>query len=565
MPDIPSLSILVVDDAAWLRAMLRDCIAMLGYAVIEAGDGAEAVAKFREHRPDMVLMDMVMPNLDGIAATRAIRQACGERWVPIIMISADDDQDRLVHALTQGCDDYLTKPVNLQILAAKIQAFRRVAEMQSEMDRQREELRRYRDYAEEELSLIQHIMTRLVRRGRDDHAQLQVWNDPARGASGDIVLSVQAENGVHYLMLADATGHGLAAAVTLIPVANVFFAMATKGFNVGTIVEEMNQQVRSYCPVERFVALTLVAVKPQSDIIAVWNGGNPPVVVLDAAGSVVRQFRSRLMPLGILGSGMFSPATEFLHYGEDLQLALFSDGLIEAGNGEQYGLDRLLSVLTRVPAAMRFEAVQQDLQRFLGDIDPHDDVSFTLLDCRHESIRQASSDVVQPQRDGVSAERSWHLNAQLSAEQLRQVDLVPMVVDWASKMGLSRERSGDFFVVMTELFINALDHGLLELPSELKQAVDGFERYFELRQERLQQLNTGEIRLFVSQSRVGDRDVIGVRLRDSGKGFLHQNYLTVDADQGAMRSGRGIALVRKLCKHVEYFGEGNEVYAELGV
>jgi anti-sigma regulatory factor (Ser/Thr protein kinase) len=161
------------------------------------------------------------------------------------------------------------------------------------------------------------------------------------------------------------------------------------------------------------------------------------------------------------------------------------------------------------------------------------------------------------------AERGWHLHAQLSAEQLRQVDLVPMVVDRALKMGLPRDRSGDFFIVMTELFVNALDHGLLELPSGLKQATDGFERYFELRQQRLQQLGTGEIQLIVSRRRLGDRDVIGIRLRDSGKGFLHEHYLKVGADQGEKRSGRGIALVRALCRRVEYSGPGNEVYAEL--
>src|SRR5690606_35306575 len=323
---------------------------------------------------------------------------------------------------------------------------------------------------------------------------------PARGASGDIVLSVQSENGVQYLMLADATGHGLPAAVTLIPVTNVFFAMATKGFNISTIVEEMNQQVRSFCPVERFVALTIVALKPQSDLIEVWNGGNPPAIVLSENGTIVRQFKSRHMPLGILGNDMFSSATELLHYGEDLQLAVFSDGLIEAGDGEQYGIERLLNVLTRTPARERLTQLQADFFGFLGDVDPHDDVTFTLLDCRRDHIDDRGGDSVQLARPSETLERAWHLNARLSADQLRQVDFVPMVVDWAAKMGLSREQTGNFFIVMTELYVNALDHGLLELPSEIKQAADGFERYFELRQQRLQQLGSGEIHLTVTQS-----------------------------------------------------------------
>ena len=561
------LSVLVVDDVAYLRAMLREFIAMLGHDVIEAENGVDAIAQFEKHQPNMVLMDMVMPDLDGLEATKAIRKLSGERWVPIIMISADDDLENLVRSLNQGCDDYLIKPVNLQILAAKIQAFRRVAAMQAEMDRQREELRGYRDYAEEELNLTEHIMGRLVRRGDQDNQGLQVWSDAVQGASGDIVLSALADNGVQYLMLADATGHGLAAAVTLIPITNVFYAMTSKGFNVATIVEEMNQQVRSFCPVERFVALTLVAVKPQADIIEVWNGGNPPVIVLTERGAIVRAFKSKHMPLGILNDQQFSAATEFLHYNGNLQLALFSDGLIEAGAGEQYGTERLLTVLTSGDAATRLPRLRADFTQFLGAAKPHDDVSFTLLDCVREVPELPPEETVESQRICKLGAREWHIDALLSAEQLREVDFVPMMVEWGHKMGLSREGSGNFFVVMTELFVNALDHGLLELPSELKQSDDGFERYFELRQTRLQQLNTGQIHIVVAQITSDGEDVLAIRLRDSGSGFLHQLYNTKDSANdlatNVSHSGRGIALVQKLCRFVEYLGTGNEVYAEL--
>jgi len=341
--------------------------------------------------------------------------------------------------------------------------------------------------------------------------------------------------------------------------------MASKGFNVATIVEEMNQQVRSFCPVERFVALTLVAVKPQADIIEVWNGGNPPVIVLDETGAIVRTFKSKHMPLGILNEHQFSAVTEFLHYNDNLQLALFSDGLIEAGAGEQYGTERLLAVLTSGDAATRLQRLQADFSHFLGAAKPHDDVSFTLLDCVREVPVQSVEEAVESQRIYKLGSREWHLDALLSAEQLRDVDFVPMVVEWGHKMGLSRESGGNFFVVMTELFINALDHGLLELPSEIKQSDDGFERYFELRQTRLQQLNSGLIHIVVTQKTIDGEDILAIRLRDSGSGFLHQHYSSTDLAANISRSGRGIALVKKLCRLVEYIGTGNEVYAELNV
>jgi anti-sigma regulatory factor (Ser/Thr protein kinase) len=436
--------------------------------------------------------------------------------------------------------------------------------MQSEMDRQREELRVYRNYAEEELSLTEHIMKRLVRRDAQLPPRLQVWSEAARGASGDIVLSMQSENGVTYLMLADATGHGLSAAVTLIPVTNVFYAMAAKGFNVSTIVEEMNRQVRSFCPIERFVALTLIAVRPQADVIEIWNGGTPPVIVFDTAGAIVRTFKSRHLPLGILDANRFSPATEFLRYDQDLQLALFSDGLTEAGRQTQYGIERVCSVLTSTPMAQRLTRLQADFYEFLDQEKPHDDVTFALLDCPLDSALEPD-DNQNRFCDINVAENNWHLDALLSAPQLRQVDVVPMVAEWSHKMGMSREAGGSFFIVLTELFVNALDHGILGLPSVVKEQADGFEQYFQMRQERLDKLTSGDIHVVIRQVRIDGETLMTIRLRDSGKGFEFATQQVVELEQNSARSGRGIALVRKLCRRLEYIGNGNEVYAEIAL
>jgi CheY-like chemotaxis protein len=558
-----ALRVLVADDAPELRVLLREVITVLGHEVIEAATGREAVEQFKSHQPNIVLIDMVMPDLDGLAATAEIRALSGERWVPIIMISADDDETKLVRALKAGCDDYLLKPVNPQILAAKIHAFQRVADMQSEMDRQREELRGYRDYAEEELSLTEHIMKRLVWRDETPRPHLQVWSEAARGASGDIVLSTQSENGVTYLMLADATGHGLSAAVTLIPVTNVFYAMAAKGFNVSTIVEEMNRQVRSFCPVERFVALTLIAVRPQADVIEVWNGGTPPVMVLDTAGAIVRTFKSRHLPLGILDANRFSPATEFLRYDQDLQLALFSDGLTEAGRGAQYGIERVRTILASTPMTQRLATLKADFYAFLGNEKPHDDVTFTLLDCPLEAIGATDEHCEWPRHTIFGS--NWHLDALLSAAQLKHVDVVPMVAEWSHKMGLSRDVGGNFFIVLTELFLNSLDHGILDLPSSIKDQDDGFERYFQLRQERLDNLAEAEIHIVVKQEQIDGEHLVTIRLRDSGAGFAVDIHRDTALEASSARSGRGIGLVRKLCRRLEYMGSGNEVYAEIAI
>jgi two-component system, HptB-dependent secretion and biofilm response regulator len=560
------LKLLVAEDAELLREVLCAQLRRLGHEAIAAENGEQAVTRYIETSPDVVLMDWVMPIMDGIAATRAIRALPGARWTPIIMLSAHGEEKEFVNALMNGCDDYLIKPIKLPMLEAKIHALQRIAEMHNEIERSQRELQHFYAKAEEELALARHIMGQLVQRKDESEASSNVpdtrWSQAASSVSGDITLTSTAENGVTYTMLADATGHGLAAAITLIPVVDVFYAMTTKGFSVASIVEEMNRQVRTYCPIERFVALTLVGVNVHESIIEVWNGGIPPLLLLDSQGKLLRRFQSRYPPLGVLKDTVFRSASEFFHYDAPLQLIAFSDGLPEAGDGEHFGYERILAALSAAPPAQRLHAVQQALRDFLGDAKHHDDISLVLIECLLPSMmRDRSNPVVGHSAPLVQSD--WSLQTTLSAQQIKTIDLVPMMVNWAQAMGLAREHSSTFFLVVTELFTNAVEHGLLELSSEIKLETNGFERFIELRQQRLQALSEGQIHISLLSRDTAEGTVVSIHIHDSGKGFAAPPNDATDLSNNNTPSGRGIALVRQFCRTLEYRGCGNEVYAEL--
>lgn len=560
------LKLLVVDDAELVREVLCEQLRLLGHEAVEAENGRQAVARFIESTPDVVLMDWLMPVMDGIAATRAIRALPGARWVPIIMLTANVSESEFVEALKNGCDDYLPKPIKLAVLDAKIHALQRIAEMHNEIECSQRELQSFYAQAEAELNLARHIMARLVRRDEGGDAVSVAadtrWSQAASSVSGDIILVFTAESGIIYTMLADATGHGLAAAITLIPIVNVFYAMTAKGFSVATIVEEMNRQVRTYCPVERFVALVLVAVDVRESTIEVWNGGIPPPLLLDVNGNEVRRFQSRHLPLGIIGEGAFKSEPEFFHYAVPLQLVAFSDGLLEAGDPEHFGIERILIALRAAPPAGRLRTVQHALRDFLGDAKHHDDISLVLIDCPLPNMaRERGSPVARHFASPVQDD--WSLQTTLSAQQLKTIDFVPMIVNWAHAMGLGREHSSTFFLVVTELFVNALEHGLLELSSRIKLDANGFEHFMALRRERLQALTEGQIQVALLSRETVDGTVVSVHIRDSGKGFVAQQSDADSLSSNQSPAGRGIALVKTFCRTLEYRGCGNEVYAEL--
>ncbi len=109
-------TILVVEDFEDNRFMMRRLLEMSGYHVIEAINGQEAVTMAERERPHLILMDLSLPQIDGLAATRQIRQLAGLATVPIIAISAHDTSDFRKDALAAGCNEYLTKPVDFDRL-----------------------------------------------------------------------------------------------------------------------------------------------------------------------------------------------------------------------------------------------------------------------------------------------------------------------------------------------------------------------------------------------------------------------------------------------------------------
>lgn len=117
-------TLLVVDDDAAHRRTLRIGLGARGYDVIEAGDGREARAAVERQRPDLVLLDLGLPDIDGVDLCRHLRLWPG---APIIVVSAEADDRRMVEAFGEGADDYVVKPVVLDVLAARVAVHLRYA------------------------------------------------------------------------------------------------------------------------------------------------------------------------------------------------------------------------------------------------------------------------------------------------------------------------------------------------------------------------------------------------------------------------------------------------------
>ena len=505
------LTVMVVDDTATNRQILQVFLKKLGFQVIAAEDGAQAVERFKTDQPDLVLMDVMMPIMDGYEATRQIKKL-STRWVPVVFLSALDKEENLVAGLDAGGDDYLSKPVNFVILDAKLRSLVRSLDLQRQLDEQARRieaitdnivdgvvtidergliqwcnaalngifgyqtaemlgrnvsmlmpesysaehdahlsryvgggerriigkgqrlvqgkrkngevfplelgvnemhvdgmrqfvgvirdvsdrlkvenalkettarLQEYHDVQQAENQLAADIVKRQMLRKELSDPHVHHWVAPAANFSGDIVAATRRPDGSLCVLLADATGHGLGAAICTLPVLSVFYSLAESGAEMPLVITEINRQLKATMPVGRFVAATVLCIKHAAKEAEVWIGGTPDLLLVDASGAVKRRLAAEHLPLGIdeMSHAEAQPAVIPIESSD--QFVMFSDGLLEAENTtkEAFGFEKMGAALASAPAAKRLDAVQDALIRHVGSCTPHDDVSLLLIDC----------------------------------------------------------------------------------------------------------------------------------------------------------------------------------------
>lgn len=496
-----ALHILVADDTQTNLRLLEVFLGKLGHQVTTASNGAEAVEKFQSLNPDLVLLDIMMPVMDGFEAARRIR-AASTRWAPIIFLSALDREQNLLQGLEAGGDDYLGKPINFVILEAKLRSLQKslafqheaivsrkrlenlsdsiidaiitidshghilhfnqaaemifqyeAAEMQgqnismlmpepqrsehdfylrsylgggaphmvgsrreilaqrkdgsvfnaevsvsemrqqgqrlfigilrdlTEQHRTQAQLNAYYLALQDEQNLAKRLIEMQLHRPGLQDPLVQYWVAPTASFSGDVVAAARSPEGRRYALLADATGHGLSAAITVLPVLALFYRMTAQNRDIAELIHEMNQQLRESIPTGRFVAMALVCINATDDAGEIWVGGTPEALLVDEWGRLVERFASTHLPLGIIANKDMEAEPVSFSWKPGQQIMLYSDGLIEAenGEGEAFGKEGLEATLAHTSPNGRRLALMKALGTHLAASPAKDDVSLLLL------------------------------------------------------------------------------------------------------------------------------------------------------------------------------------------
>ncbi len=559
------LTILCVDDSLTNRLLLDAILAKEGHRVVQAEDGRQAVAACHAVRPDLIIMDVMMPGMDGYEATRLIKAACGDRFVPVIFLTAASNEAQLAACIASGGDDFMTKPLNRLILLSKVHAMTRLREMHELAQAQARELSDLNGHLLHEQEVAKRVYASVMRSAAFAREDIRHRLTPASIMSGDLLLAAEKPDGSVCAMLGDFTGHGLAAAAGALPAAEAFLSMAHKNYGIDRIAWEINRKLRTILPTGLFCAACLIEFNPAQGRLAVWNGGIPDALLFRHDHGISHRFPSTHLPLGLHDPSAFDSelSVHEVHPGDHLLLS--SDGIIEATNAvdDRFGQARLEACLTPGGAGpIGFEVVNRALADFCGETIPRDDIALFELRCTFptaEPVPVQSAGKGEPVGEAVSSRESWRLEFEFGPDLLRTVDPLPQVIRSTEDFPGFPRRREQIVMVISELLNNAVDHGILGLDSAMKATPEGFAAYYEERARRLKTLQTGW--LLVRLTGPADRfQRLTIHVEDSGPGFDHRRYTdSLAANRGF--SGRGLALVHSLCNQVTYWGNGNCVEA----
>lgn len=551
------MRILIVDDLEANRVLLSHLVELQGHVAIPCPDAEQALLAYDTHGADLIFMDVVMPKVDGYLAAKQLKEKIGDYFVPIIFITALQDEDALVRCLEFG-DDYLVRPFNQIMFNAKIAAHIRTIDLHRKAEQQHTELTYLHNRLMQEQEMAQHVFDHATQVNHQNCENIETYLSSASQFNGDVLLIAKSPAGGVYVMLGDFTGHGLPAALGSLPLSQLFHSLVLKQLSVGDLARELNRVLVDFLPDYMFCACVIAELNSQGDQLRLWSGGLHDSLILNDNYQVSERISSLHMPLGILEDDVFNTGSLEFKLAPSDKVIFYTDGILEAANdrGELFGRQRFETVLER--SQCDIEKVRKGFHRFIGyqqgNLTQDDDISLVSISAGPVSFNNIKENQLhQVAYDINRAPVPWSIDMKLSITELRLGSPVSQLVDMVGEAtGLYSDKPV-LSVLISETYNNALDHGVLELESSLKDGPEGLFNYYALREQRLSEYDKGQIDIHIAHKLMDAGGELIITVQDSGSGFDFQQLVLSSGEES---HGRGLSLVEQLSESMTFTDSG---------
>jgi len=553
------LKILIADDNNTERLILSRVLENIGHEVVQAEDGPTAITQFDNHAPDLVFLDVLMPGYDGYEVAEIIIKESTRPWFPIIFLTSLTEASDLAKCIDAGGDDFVSKPINRIIIKAKVDAFERIINLYDTVAEQRERIQFHHEHLVQEQEAAKKIFNNIAHRGCLESDNIHYHLSPMSIFNGDLMLAAELPMGGMRLMLADFTGHGLPAAIGALPASEIFYGMTTKGFSIPDMMVEMNTRLYNVLPRGVFCCVIVFDIDSLGHRLTIWNAGAPDSYLIDQKRNSIQLIHSVHLPLGIQSPQKFEINCSEFEFTEHHKLIAVTDGIIEATdhNSEMFGEKRMLECIKNASTDMSIcDKLLSEVGIYCGELDQADDVSILEVGFPGKSNMAVTS--LQDSTVTVSGTSDSVISLRLRGQSLGNFDPIPMFLQTLLACKELMPHRARIFTVLSELYNNALDHGVLSLDSSIKNDPQGFAKYYQQRAQGLKELDVGFVNVSVDHRPTATGGELIFELTDSGSGFDVEEIVKKENQN---YSGRGLPLLISLCDSIEYLEDGTRVQA----
>jgi len=369
--------ILLVDDNPLNLQVLRETLQSRQSKLLVAKSGASALAISRKTIPDLILLDIMMPGMDGYQVIGALKADAATADIPVIFLSALDQTVDKVKGFTLGAVDYITKPFQAEEVLARVETHLTIHRLKQEVEQQKDQL-------EKELQTVSRVQRNLLPKTLPalDGLELEAYYATSRYAGGDYYDVVTLGSGQLGVLVADAEGHSTPAAVLMAMTCALFRSLRRLWDQPAQLLARMNHHLCKVAEPSFVTALYLLVDLPAGKVRMARAGHPPPMVFWGARGMAEEIKAPGVMMMGFDEYDNVPEAELSFRPGD--QVLAYTDGLTErfGPGGQLYGEARLLGILQSHGAASAktlCRAVVDDLERFADGRAADDDQAFVAI------------------------------------------------------------------------------------------------------------------------------------------------------------------------------------------
>ncbi len=366
-------NILVIDDSKLNRAIVRKTLGNHGMDVAEAADGLEGLEILEKKRFDLILVDIIMPNLDGFGFIERFKKKGLNDFIPVILMTGSEDLNAKIKGLTIGADDYLLKPLNEKELLARVHSLIRLKKTHDELFQKNLIIKK-------ELEIAKRVQEFIIPRDFN-HVSYPSINGrylPIEDIGGDFFDCYRLGDDTG-ILIADVTGHGIPAAMVMTMAKMMFGLYAAQIDSPSVLLSRVNNELRNLILDNQYITVFYLIYDAENRQIRFTNAGHArPLYFRRSSGKILALDTDGLF-VGIKDDTEYEEKTLSVQEGD--RLFLYTDGITELKNPkrEEFGEKRLARYIMEnadITGAAFCDGLLSEVRFFSGGGPPNDDIAF---------------------------------------------------------------------------------------------------------------------------------------------------------------------------------------------